>query len=137
MFGIGDPGATWFDMSCAAWTTGGLAGTAPPGDYAGIGLKLNNGSPYSLLGNTGITVRIESSHPVIFFLTELTGGYEFAYTIPGNANPQTVQIPFSSLQPFAGTPSGANLDPTQITDIGFAAQNPAGFGYAIHQVFLY
>lgn len=140
-FAVSVPNGTgWVDKSCAAWTTGGPVASGNPmptsSDYAGIGILLDNKSPYSVQGYTGLMVALESGQLVYLRMKELNGNY-FTTSIQPTTGSQTRTIPFSSLVPDSSTPATAVFDPMNVTDVQFAPTDPFAFGFAIHLVALY
>lgn len=130
-FMVGVPGGSWLDMSCAALTTGGGGG-----DYAGIGIKLANGGPYSLMAWSGITLTLESSNNTWLQLVAMDGGV-FQSQVIGMAGTSVQHVqPFSSFQKVGGTPGANNLDLTKITDLQVMAADTNGYGFAVHDVTL-
>jgi hypothetical protein len=137
-YGFGDPGTTWLDHTCAAWATGNSSGlTSTDGDYAGIGVILSGGDPYSVSGYTGVRVTIENAVNVFFFAKTYDGNY-FSTPINAATGEQVKSIPFSSLLPSQSTPATAVFDRTQVIELQFTAVKPlASFGFAVHLVELY
>ncbi len=134
-FGIGDPGPSWADQSCAAWTTGGPLATGSK-TYAGIGFMLDNGLTYNLNGWTGLSVILESNAGVQLVLKLQGGGY-FGGLMAATVGGQNRTVAFATMAPLANSTTGT-LNLALVTDVQFDTPNPAvGFGFAVHSVSLY
>lgn len=120
----------WVDNSCAAWTEGGSSGGAA--GYAIIGFPLANGEPYDISDYDGVTVHMESGGAVLF-IARTAGDGAFGGWLWPTVGTEARSLPFSEMFPQEGSELDA-FDPTQVVDFLFAAENPYGFGYAIHGV---
>ncbi|MEM7152018.1 MAG: hypothetical protein AAF799_04210 [Myxococcota bacterium] len=129
-FMVSMPTEDWVDTSCAAWTQGGSGGGAA--DFAIIGFPLAGGEPYDASGYSGVTVEMESGGAVLF-IARTTGNGAFGGWLWPTVGTEARSLAFSELFPQDGSDLDA-FDPTQIVDFLFAAENPFGFGYAIHGV---
>jgi hypothetical protein len=132
-YGYGNPG--WADPTCAAWATGSTALNAIATEFAFIGFTLNDGDPYSLVGYTGLQIKLESENSVQVVL-KTTGGGNFQATLAPFAGSNERSTPFASML-MTDDSLEAVLDLSSVYEVNFSVTDRTAFGLAIHGVTLY
>ncbi len=134
-FEVDEPGGTWGDNSCAAIATGGSAEVTNV-DFAYIGVILNGGAGYDVSGYSGVRIDIESDDQVYVSIVTSDGGH-YGVNVPGGTG-GTSQIRNAAFGAMVA--AGDNVgtkDLTNVEEIHFAADDPTGYGFAIHGVEFY
>jgi hypothetical protein len=116
---------------CGAYTHGGAtAGTGAT--YVGMGVTLNNGSPYNLSSYVGLSVSLEASHGVYVNVKTQYGGYFGTWlTETGGSGVQVYNVNFADFAKMTNSAENT-LNLGQVTDIQFSPVSVTGFGYSVH-----
>lgn len=135
--GYGDPGFS-ADSTCAAWITGGSEVNAVDATFAYIGFTLNDGAPYSLLGYTGMQLKLESETGVQVVLKTIGGGYFQVTLAPLPSSPGTNDrtVSFASMVKMDDSLE-TELDLSTVSEVQLSATERTSFAIAVHSVTLY
>ncbi|HEY5959843.1 MAG TPA: hypothetical protein VIV60_24985, partial [Polyangiaceae bacterium] len=132
----GDPGTQWADHGCAAWLILGCTGTACT--FAGLGLQLSEGNPYSLSSYAGLSIAFESKDN-LYVTVKTSDGGNFGVWMTGGTGNVTRNVDFSNFAAMANSATTV-LNKSLVTEVQFTIgktiELDAGFGFAIHSVSL-
>jgi hypothetical protein len=124
--GEAPPPSSWNVSQCAAWVSGGELYSYGD-ESAGMGVTLNDTSPYNTCKYTGIEVTYGSANPVIM---------RFKYGLTSSASYTSVTLPSNSTATTKAVTIPSSIC-DRIQDIQFVPYDWTSFGYAIFKLSFY